>query len=45
MILCLIEQITFSFEESNSAIRAIREWNEKYGDNGSRKTDDLSYYI
>lgn len=42
---CLIEQITFSFEESNSAIRAIREWNEKYGDNGSRKTDDLSYYI
>lgn len=41
----LMEQVAASFAAEGSIMSELKQWNELYGEGGSRKKEQLSYFL
>lgn len=42
---CVLQQVAASFAAEGSIMAELKQWNEAYGEGGSRKKEQLSYFL
>lgn len=42
---CVMQQVAASFAAEGSIMAELKQWNEAYGEGGSRKKEQLSYFL
>lgn len=43
--LLIMQQVAASFASEGSIMTELKQWNESYGEGGSRKKEQLSYFL